>query len=147
MWAVFGDDQMAAALPFEKAVSPIDRGRPAHDVGADGRLFQCIIQSGIQFARPGAHHTQIHTAQLPGEGIQRGARSRRIGDVSHGAAKRAGIRGGQFIQQRPAPPGHADPVSVGRKTFGYRAADTGGGPYDNRSFHTGKCNERKRKKD
>ena len=123
---------MSAALPFEKAVSPIDRGRPAHDVGADGRL---------------AHHTQIHTAQLPGEGVQCGARSRRIGDVGHGAAKRTGIRGGQFIQQRPAPPGHADPVSVSRKAFGYRAADTGGSPYDNSPFHTGKCNERKRKKD
>ena len=89
---------------------------------------------------------KTYVAKLPGKGIQRGARGRRIGDVSHHTTKGIGIRSGQFIQQRPAPPGHADPVSAGCKAFGYRAADAGGGPYDNRSFHTGKFNERTRKK-
>ena len=141
------DDQVSAALPLEKAVGPTDRSRPAHNIGADGRFLQRIVQPGVQLACPGAHHAQIHTAQLPGEGIQRGARGRQIGDIGLGAAEGAGIGGGQFIQQRPAPSGHADAVSGGGEAFGHRAADAGGGPYDNRSFHRGKVSVRKREKD
>ena len=137
---------MAAALPFETAVGPVDRRGPAHDVGSDGRFFQRIVQSGIQVAGSGADHAQIQAAQLSGEAFQRRTGGGRIHDVGRGVTKTVRTGGRQFLQQRLAPPGHADPVSFGRKAFGQRPADTGSGPDDNRSFHGNKVNGSARKK-
>ena len=131
---------MAAAPLLETAVGPVDRRGPAHDVGADGRLFQRIVQSGIQVAGSGADHAQIHAAQLSGEAFQRRTGGGRVHDVGRGVTKAARTAGRQLLQQRLAPPGHADPVSLGRKAFGQRPADAGSGPDDNRSFHGNKVN-------